>query len=249
MKNMLNISKEHLEVFKQIKNYFLPSTKIPKPDNWKSLTNNDIWFHVVKQVMVVGSSAPAEKFDKSSELQSLISYEKLLKIDDETELRDYFEQVLRAVGSLFPNRKADALVHNLKKLSGFQDGPKGLLKRISEIDGPDIRRIKYLIKQDLKYIKNRGARDFLMDLGIVRDAVALDARIKNIFEKIGIHLPEEFIGKAKLYDEIEKEILTKICKPIELSGVEFDRMLYQNYDKINLFLEKKVIQQILEPYF
>ena len=60
---------------------------------------------------------------------------------------------------------------------------------------------------------------------------------------------KEFIGKAKLYDEIEKEILTKICKPIELSGVEFDRMLYQNYDKINLFLEKKVIQQILEPYF
>jgi hypothetical protein len=34
------------------------------------------------------------------------------------------------------------------------------------------------------------------------------------------------------YDEIEQEILENICKPIGLSGIQFDRMLYQNYDEI-----------------
>ena len=108
------------------------------------------------------------------------------------------------------------------------DGPKGLLKMLSDFEGPDaeVKRIRHMM--NFKYIKSKGARDFLMELGLVRNAVALDTRIQGIFEKIGVEFPSGCISNPKKYDEIEKDILEKICAPLNLLGVEFDRMLYQN---------------------
>jgi tRNA G18 (ribose-2'-O)-methylase SpoU len=90
-----------------------------------------------------------------------------------------------------------------------------------------------------KYIKSKGARDFLMYLGLVRDAIALDARIQKVLKKIGIipdkdKVIEKIKNNSKLYDEVEEELLLKVCKPLNLSGIEFDRMIYQNYEEINL---------------
>lgn len=38
--------------------------------------------------------------------------------------------------------------------------------------------------------------------------------------------------RPKLYNHVERELLQKFCKPAKLLGFEFDRMIYQNYDKI-----------------
>jgi thermostable 8-oxoguanine DNA glycosylase len=83
-----------------------------------------------------------------------------------------------------------------------------------------------------KYIKSKGARDFLMDLGLVRDAIAIDVRMQNVLKKIGINIPEGIKSNPKLYDKVEEELLSKVCKPLNLSGVEFDRMIYNNYKDI-----------------
>jgi hypothetical protein len=62
--------------------------------------------------------------------------------------------------------------------------------------------------------------------------IALDARIQAIFQKIGIQMPNNFGGNSKIYEEIENDILNKICTHLELFGVELNRMLYQNYEEI-----------------
>jgi hypothetical protein len=236
---MLEINNEHLEKFGKIKNSFLSKTKVPQENNWKSWSNNEIWLHLITQVIVVGSSTPADKFKDSLKLKNQVSYESLIQIKDENELKRRINQVLRAVGTRYASsdilkcRKTKALAHNLKIFKNFRNGPKGLLKRLSEFGGPDAdrRKIKYLMKI-FNFIQNKSARDYLMELGLVRNAVALDVRIQKIFKKIGIPFPKGFETNPKRYDEIEKDILSKICKPLGLSGVEFDRMLYQNYEDI-----------------
>jgi len=35
-----------------------------------------------------------------------------------------------------------------------------------------------------------------------------------------------------VYKRQEEELLLKVCKPLNLSGIEFDRMIYQNYKEI-----------------
>jgi hypothetical protein len=51
-------------------------------------------------------------------------------------------------------------------------------------------------------------------------------------KKFGINIPEGIKSNPKLYDKVEEELLSKVCKPLNLSGVEFDRIIYRNYDEI-----------------
>lgn len=236
---MLDVKKEHLDRFREIKKQFFERTKVPEEDNWRSWANDDIWLYLIEQIIVVGNSKPAERFNRNLELRNQVSYQELLKVKDEEDLKKKINYVLRAVGTRYASsdiskcRKTNALVHNFKFLKSFKEGPKGLLKKLSEFEGEgaDRRRIKYLMK-NLKYMQSKSARDFLMELGIVRDAIALDVRVQNIFAKVGIKLLEKCVSNPKLYEEIESEILAKVCKPLNLLGVEFDRMLYQNYESI-----------------
>ena len=234
-KNMLNITRDYLAKLELIKQKFLGKTCLPKPDNWKDLCNNQIWLKVIGQVMLVGSSLPEKKF--SDQLKEKVSYDQLLKIkDDENQLKKVIHEILRAVKTRYASasvekcRKTKALVHNFKVLSEYKDGPKGFLKEISKLS-TDKEKIKYVMSK-FKYIKSKGARDFLMDLGLVRDAIAIDVRMQNVLRKIGISIPEGIKNNLKLYDKVEEELLLKVCKPLNLSGVEFDKMIYQNYDKI-----------------
>lgn len=236
---MLEIKKEHFEKLAKIKGRFLSKTKIPLKDNWKFWTNNDLWLHLIKQVMVVGGSAPADKFDENSGLKRQLTYEKLTQVKNEEELKKIINQVLRAVGTRYASsdiskcKKTNALAHNLKVLKGFREGPRALIRRLSEFTGlnSDKRRIKYLMKI-LKFIQSKSARDYLMELGLVKNAIALDVRVQNILETIGIKFPKRPESSPEVYDEIEKDLLLKLCKPLGLSGIEFDRMLYQNYKNI-----------------
>lgn len=236
---MLEINKNHIEKFEKIKNKFLSKTEVPEENDWKKRSNNDIWLGLITQVIVVGGSAPADKFDNNPVLKNDVSYEVLIKIENKNELKKKINNVLRAVGTRYASsdiskcRKTNALVHNLMILKRFKEGPKGLLKRLSEFEGrnSDKRKIKYFMKI-FRFIQSKSARDNLMSLGLVKNVIALDIRIQNIFKNMGILLPKGFENNPKLYDEIEEDILTKICKPLGLFGVQFDRLLYQNYKEI-----------------
>lgn len=236
----MHINKEHIDKLKFIKQMYFRRTAVPELNNWKSWSNNDIWLHMISQVIVVGGSVPSHKFYKNSQLRKFVSYNRLSTIKDKSRLEKDINYVLRAVGARYASksvkkcRKTQALAHNFKVLSGWEDGPKGLLKRISEFKGPNEskRKIKYLM-EIFEFIQSKSARDFLMELGLVRDAIALDVRIQNVLgKKVGIKMPKGLENNSKLYDNVESELLSKICKPLKLSGVQFDRMIFQNYDKI-----------------
>jgi hypothetical protein len=190
-------------------------------------------------VIVVGGSAPAEKFERNPKLQNVVSYEKMVKTYDKKELEETINGVLRAVGTRYASsdiskcRKTRALVHNLEIMKSFKDGPKSLLDRLSKFEGisGDKRRIKYLMKI-FRFVQSKSARDYLMELGLVRNAIALDVRIQNVLKEVGIDIPKGLENSPELYDSIEQDILTQICKPLGMLGIEFDRMLYQNYKEI-----------------
>ncbi len=82
----------------------------------------------------------------------------------------------------------------------------------------------------------------LIELGLAQSVIALDQRIINILEKLDINFDKKFVRKDDLYCEVEKELISKICEPLGLSGAQFDRMLYQNYDSILSFIEEQLKQ-------
>lgn len=236
---MLQVAAEHLRRFQRIKSLFLSKTKVPQEGNWRDKSNNDIWLEIVAEIVVIGRSEPWDRLKARTDLKSRIAWENLLEIGSQEELRRIINQVLLAVSTRYASNdvsksvKAKALAYNFNVLKGFEDGPRGFLTKLSELKGSDAdnSRIK-AVMNTLMYIKNKGARDLLMELGLIRNAIALDVRIQTILQKVGIEVLKDFQNNSKLYDEIENDILTKICTPLGISGVEFDRMLYQNYEDI-----------------
>ena len=236
---MLNMDQHHLRKFQQIKKRFYSATKIPEFGNWMKRSNNEIWLEFVAQVVVVGSSAPWAKLIANPEFKSKISWENLSKIQNLDKLKITINEVLLAAGTryassdLSKSAKARALAYNMGKLKEYKNGPKEFLSKLSElqVQFSDKLRIKCVIC-NLQYIKNKGARDLLMELGLITNAVALDVRVLKILENVGIKVPEGSLSNPKLYDEIENAILTEICSPLRLLGVELDRMVYQNYEGI-----------------
>jgi hypothetical protein len=232
---MLEINQIQLDCFKSIKNAFYEKTKFPEFNNWMQLSNNDIWLHIVVQVMVVGRSSPYEEFNNNERLKQEINYESLISIRNDSEIAKTINHVLRSVGTRYAQSDANkclktkALVHNFKFLTGYLGGPKEFLNTLSQLK-EDKEHVQLVI-DSLKFIKNKGARDLLMELGIVKDAIALDVRIRNIFAKLQINTPKNF-SNSRIYDQVENDILSKICRPLDLTGVELDRILYQNYAAI-----------------
>lgn len=231
---MLQIDNEKLQKFEMMKNRFLEKTVIPKENNWKMKSNNEIWLEIVSQVMVVGNSTPHTKFMQRIDLQNDISYDSLLKLASEEEVSKRINSVLLAVGTRYASKelskstKTRCLVHNFNEFKGYINGNLGFLNKLTKISN-DKLRIDYIMK-NLRYLKNKGARDFLMEQGIVKNAIAFDIRVQNILQEMDIQLPKGFAGNPKIYATIEKELLEKVCEPLGISGVMFDRMLYQNYE-------------------
>ena len=234
---MLHISQEQIGKFREIRDRFYSKTKVPAADNWQDWNDDDVWWHLVAQVITVGNSLPAQKFEKNTGLKVEVAYEKLIKMQEADQART-INHVLREVGTRYASssmskcRKTVALVHNLKALKS-KGGPKMFMKTLSELKGPDAdkERIECLMR-DLMFLKSKSARDFLMELGLLKNAVAFDVRVRNVLDKMGIKTPKDFESDPKSYDAIESDILTEVCKPLGISGIEFDRMLYQNYDEI-----------------
>jgi hypothetical protein len=233
--NIIEINDGQLEIFRAIKNRFYSRTSFPKPNNWQQLSSNEIWFRIVAQVMVVGRSSPYDKFIRDEELKREISYESLSRIESDYELAKTINHVLWAVGTRYaqsdPNKclKTQALLHNFRQISKEANGPVGFLNKLANFQ-EDRDRVQYVI-DSFKFIKNKGARDLLMELGMVRDALALDVRMQNVLGKLGIEYPKDF-SNPKVYDRVERDILLKVCKPLGISGMELDRILYQNYKEI-----------------
>ena len=234
---MLQISQKQIEKFRQVKNLYFNKTKVPAADNWQDWNDDDVWWHLVSQVITVGNSLPAQKFEKNIGLKGEVAYEKLIKMQEADQART-INHVLREVGTRYASssiskcRKTVALVHNLKALQN-KGGPKMFMKTLSELKGPDAdkKRIECLMR-DLMFLKSKSARDFLMELGLLKNAIAFDFRVRNVLDKMGIQTPKDFESDPKSYDAIESDILTEVCRPLGISGIEFDRMLYQNYDDI-----------------
>jgi thermostable 8-oxoguanine DNA glycosylase len=234
---MLLIRQEQIEKFRQIRDRFYNKTKVPAADDWQDWNDDDVWWHLVAQVIAVGNSLPAQKFENNTGLKGEAAYENLIRMQEVDQART-INRVLREVGTRYASssiskcRKTVALVHNLKALQS-KGGPKMFMKTLSQLKGPDAdkKRIECLM-MDLKFLKSKSARDFLMELGLLKNAIAFDVRVRNVMDKMGIETPKGFESDPQLYGAIESDILTEICKPLGISGIEFDRMLYQNYDEI-----------------
>ncbi len=238
MKELI-ITEKQLNQFKSIIEAYQNTTKYPKPGNWKTLSNTEIWYWMVGQVIVVGSAGGGKRFWQSPELRKEIDFDTLLKRRSD-KVKKSIHYVLREAGARYASIELDkcaktkALHSNFEVVKQYKNGFKDLLELLHNMRGSnqELDRVYYLM-DNLEFMKNKSARDFLMNLGMNQNTLAIDIRVQNIFQHLKIGFPSQAdFGNKAIYESIEEGIKNSICRPLGIKPLHFDRILYQNYFRI-----------------
>lgn len=82
-------------------------------------------------------------------------------------------------------------------------------------------------KEKLKLMKHKSAPDYTLCIGMNRNTLAIDVRIQNIFEQVGIDFPTAGeLGKKSIYDETEKIIKQNMQAAENRDFIEATYLLY-----------------------
>jgi hypothetical protein len=201
--------------------------KMGKP--WTILTPNELWLRVLSQIVVAGNAAPATMLTDSSAVKEKLAFGRLRKLSLKRR-RQVIHSVLKAIGTRYvgknpKNAKVDAALYNFKVLVK-EGGPRQFFKKVAV--AKDTTAMLDFLEHKLHYYKKKGCRDTLISLGLAGDCMALDVRIKNILEGVGV----KFRGSVnRHYEQLETELIERVARPT-FSGGELDRVLFQNYGDI-----------------
>lgn len=236
----MHLSEQARKRFVQLKRKFLRYTNVPtKRRSWRAMPPNEIWLRVFCQVVEVGRADPSTALRSNRALLRRVSYSTLLRLS-KNDRRRAIHSVLREIGARYCSadaakcRKTDALMSNFEVLLSHRGGPRGFIRDLMAIDGPEAaqRRIDF-VTTHLRYIKNKGARDLLTTgLRVADEYLAFDVRWQKALRKMGLEVPPGTLNNPAKYAEFEAALITQVARPLKLSGKQLDQLIFNNYDAI-----------------
>lgn len=206
---------------------------VPEYGRWRGMTDSELWLALVTQVSVVGAERGGAKLSADMATRS-DWYERLVAMDAParcTEVHATLRRYAVRYAGKEPGacRKTQALVRNLAVFIAH-GGPRRYYERVAQETG-ERARIAMLLR-DFQYIGLKSARDQLIGLGFVRDALAFDTRVMNALEAFGATLPRKLTTDAATYAAVEADLIERVCRPAGVSGAVLDRILFQKYAEI-----------------
>lgn len=210
---------------------FRHEVSVPALDNWKFKSDAQLWAAVIGQIAVVGSAASGDSLARELEPDLEPWF---------TELREAAPASrLKAIHLRFRNagvryvtldsascKKAAAAAFNFELL-GTYGGPKPYFRQLAAVPVESWRI--GIVSDELAYIKNKGARDLLIGLGLAQSVIAFDTRLRTVLTKLGANLPPDLASNKIKYRMLEQELLAKVCGPCSISGGHLDRILFSRW--------------------
>jgi hypothetical protein len=209
--------------------------EVPEKDCWRNLDDAELWRRIVGQVAVIGRSAP---WDAAQALwpQSGITWPALTALPPGTNVSEVAGRVqryfagarIRYAGSGDKlSAKATAVATNFIRVRAL-GGPRDVFRAFAAVSD-DAERIR-LVQSLLGQVGMKGARDLLMENGLLREGIALDDRVESILFAAGV-IPTKSIDPRD-YETVEAAVLEHVARPLGWDGVELDRTMYQQRDGV-----------------
>jgi hypothetical protein len=213
---------------------FRDEVHVPPPNAWTALGDAALWARVLGQIAVAGraDSGTALRRELGPDLDSW--YEHLKRLPDAGR-REEIHRRLRDAGVRYVTQSAEtckkskAAEYNFNILLSY-GGPRRFFEQLSLVPVATWRIS--IVASEMSYIKLKGARDLLIELGLVQDAIALDSRLKAVLTRLGATLPEDIGTNSVLYAALEHELLEKVCAPSSITGGHLDRILFSRWKSV-----------------
>ena len=212
------------------------SSTVPAPVSgyWKGLTDAELWAAVLGQISVVGGANSGERLKSELAVDLTEWYQTLRRSTPAARLK-LIHSRLRGAGVRYVTdspencKKSIAAAYNFDLLETY-GGP---MRYFTDIAGvPEEAWRVGIIADEMQYIRSKGARDLLIGLGLAENAIALDSRLQAVLTKSGISLPTDLATNRVKYKSLERELLSKVCKPCSISGAHFDRILFNKWQEV-----------------
>lgn len=201
---------------------------------WRQLDNNRIWMIFLYQVVVAGGSGSQGRLEASSEARRLLRFTALRTLGPRRRAQTV-HRLFRQHGVRYARAdcskclKTKAVVGNLAFLDSVTGGPKGYLRELAK--QPERDRAER-IARDFHYIKLKGSRDLLGELGLARNVIAFDVRLLNVLRLAGVAVAKDVQANEAEYRALQEALLRQVCRPARVTGIQLDRILFNNYDAI-----------------
>ncbi len=215
----------------------------PSPNGWRRLRDDDVWRRVVSQVSVVGSAASGERLLSSREAMAALRYSRLVRLGTAARAREIHRR-LRTHGVRYVTprsatcAKTRSLVRNLSFFETFPGGPAGYICALAALPTEEQRIAR--VSKDLAFVKLKGARDLLAEIGLAKDVIALDARVLGVLRALGMDVARNVTSSPRSYAKLEALLLREVCAPERVTGVVLDRILFWNAGEIRRRIEEGV---------
>lgn len=212
-----------------------PAAKVPERNCWSKKDDSDLWRGLVGQVAVIGKSAPWEKAQTDWE-QSDLTWTRLVALDAKTPAGDIAGRVQKffsAAGIRYAgkgdelSKKARGVAQNFIRVRAF-GGPRAVFAAFAAVEA-DTERIA-LVQALLSQVGPKGSRDLLMNVGLLREAIAIDDRVESILFAARV-IPAKSV-EGRDYATVEASVLENVARPLGWEGVELDRTMYQQWKSI-----------------
>lgn len=213
---------------------FRDTVSVSPAGSWRQLSDAQLWAFVLRQIAVVGGARSGEQLQVELAPDLEHWYGALLSTPSRSRSKAIHKR-LRDAGVRYVTedhnacKKSHAAAHNFDLLESF-GGPANYFSKIAAIP-EDTWRIA-VIGDEFRFIRNKGARDLLIWLGLAENAIALDSRVQAALTRMGMSLPPDLAANKTKYKSLERELLEKVCVPCSISGAHLDRILFYRWKEL-----------------
>ncbi|MFB0544104.1 MAG: hypothetical protein ACETVN_00185 [Asgard group archaeon] len=222
-----------LKSLEKIKRYLAHKVKLPELGEYARLNDDDLWLKMVIQFCVMGGTRMFDNLMRNetafSGFKKEIGLNKLLSIKKDRVKR--IETVLKNYkATRFYSKQAKKIDDILKEIKVVDKGHVVLLDRLSHKQ--DFSTIRKELRKRNKYFKLKSASDFMINVGLSHDVMALDTRLVRILkDHFGLNIDVRKVQRnKKIYESIE-EAIREACKEIGISLAHLDRIFFKYSDK------------------
>lgn len=208
----INRIKEQPEVKQEIK-------ERKEQANERRNRDDFLWFEIILSFSTWGGSQ-GSKLATDEERFDEVRYDQVLSLDPE-ERTDHFAEALLDADVRYHEKKSRFLTENVETIKD-EGGLEAAQREFKQKDGKE-EKIRFL--KQLKGIGNKYARNIGMDMydPDFRDTIAVDNRIKNISEDLGLEFDS--------YED-EERFYCRVADDVGLEPWELDRLMYNFTEEV-----------------
>jgi hypothetical protein len=195
---------------------------------WQERTPNELWLKVLAAIAAPGNARAAFVIEHAVVARNQASLSRLKAFRSDAERLRHIHWILTTARTRYVRKqfrkdpKSRAALKNFHTLLA-RGGPKRFFREIAAKQC-EVARIEAL-KAELAGYGAKTARDTAIELGLAKDCMALDIRLRGLLAAVGAQT--EGMG----YEDMERAMIQQVAKP-GMTGGQLDRILFQNYDLI-----------------